>query len=393
MQMKRWLYILLLMALTSGGACSRKEVVPEPVGRVTLTFRTGGIATRAETPGDGNVADGGGVYATKDGSDILHPDIHIFIFDWDTGVLKKHFGDNGNVRTTPGDADGAVGEDYDYDSENHTSKYMSIGFDFDEEGVYSVYALANINGGDGNLDISLPDLATVTASDLDALVVSLTSGDSPVIGERMPLTAKGKLNVERGIGKYNGYVELELHRCVNQVQFIFRNLTKNELDLYNCQITLKDMNTSQGWLFERDPDFVSLGDGDDAGDLDDNYGNYSSGTKDLTDIPGTDNPATPADEREVTYFANPVRFFPSVAPMQSVPSSGQRYLCDISFQVGGKNKSFTNLPIHTPKSLDITSLKRNQYLQVVTTVAQGENVSFNFKVVEWVTHSATVEFN
>lgn len=391
MQMKRWLYILLLMALTSGGACSRKEVVPEPVGRVTLTFRTGGIATRAETPGDGNVADGGGVYATKDGGGILHPDIHIFIFDWDTGVLKKHFGDNGIARTTPGDVDGAVGEDYHFDAGNSTSKYMSIGFDFTEEGVYSVYALANISGTGGNLNI--PSLASVSnASDLEAMVVSLTYGDSPVIGTRMPLTAKGKLHVERGIGKYNGYVELELHRCVNQVQFIFRNLTKDELNLYNCQITLKDMNTSQGWLFERDPDFVSSGDENHDG-KDDNYGNYSSGAKDLTGIPGTDNPATPADEREVTYFTNPVRFFPSVAPMQSVPSSGQRYLCDISFQVGGKNKSFTNLPIHTPKSLDITSLKRNQYLQVVTTVAQGENVSFNFKVVEWVTHSATVEFN
>ena len=139
-----------------------------------------------------------------------------------------------------------------------------------------------------------------------------------------------------------------------------------------------------------------MGDGNDD-KKDDNYRNYTSATADVTGI---------EDQGEKAFFANPVLFLPSVAPVQAKPSKGQRYLCDISFRIQkeGKvyssgdattyiNKSFTNLPVHTPKSLDITSLIRNQYLQIVTTVSKGLDVSFNFKVNEWEEHKEYVTFD
>ena len=385
----------LVLVLLAGAACDR-ERVPATDGEVAISFQVGDPDTRAVSPGDGNLADGGGIYCTKVAGPpvVLTPDLYIFICDWETGALVKRY---------PGDADldshedGTVDENSDWSDGKST--YLTISFPFNGEGTYSVYALANVGGGDSNLTLPTAlDLDAVdNASDLDAMIVSLASSSIDV-GSRMPLSAKGFLTVEKGQkeGKYNGYVKLQMLRCFHKVQFSFKNLTGSELGLYNCQITFKDLNVQQGWLFPASPDFKEMGDGNDD-DKDDNYRDYTSATADLTGI---------ADKGERDFFASPVLFMPSVAPTQTKPSKGQRYLCDISFRIQkeGKvynsadastytEKSFTDLPIHTPKSLDITSLNRNQYLQIVTTVSKGMNVSFNFKVNEWVEHKEYVHFD
>ena len=397
MMYRKFIQLLgMTLILLAGAACSREEV-PAADGTVTINFRVGDADTKAVSPGDGNVADGGGIYCHRAAGPpvVLTPDLYIFICDWETGALVKRY---------PGDADDDGNEDGNVDPDSDwadsKSTFLSVSFPFNVEGTYSVYALANVSGGDSNLNLPdiLTTLATVTnASQLDALLISLAAS-APDVGSRMPLSAKGSLNVVKGLtgDKYNGYVELQMLRCFNKVQFSFKNLTGSELNLYNCQITLKDLNVQQGWLFPTSPDFAPTGEDENSDGKDDNYRDFTSGIVEVTGI---------AQEGEKSFFANPVVFLPSVAPSQTHPSKGQRYLVDISFRVpktdvydSGNSatydeKSFTNLPIHTPKSLDIKSLERNQYLQIVTTVSKGETVSFNFRVKEWEEHTEYVTFD
>jgi hypothetical protein len=397
MMYKKFIQLLgMALILLAVAACSR-EAVPATDGEVTISFRVGDVDTKAVSPGDGNVADGGGIYCHRAAGPpvVLTPDLYIFICDWETGALVKRY---------PGDADDDGNEDGNVDPDSDwadsKSTFLSVTFDFDVEGTYSVYALANVSGGDSNL--TLPSASALTAitnaSQLEALLISL-SDPTPNVGSRMPLSAKGSLNVVKGLvgGKYNGHVELQMLRCFNKVQLSFKNLTGSELNLYNCQITFKDLNVQQGWLFPTSPDFVATGEDENSDGKDDNYRNYTSAIADVTGI---------AHEAERSFFANPVVFLPSVAPTQTKPSKGQRYLVDISFRIPKEEqtynagnsatyyeKSFTNLPIHTPKSLDIKSLGRNQYLQVLTTVSKGLDVSFNFRVKEWEEHTEYVTFD
>ena len=384
----------MALALLIGAACSKEER-PSEVGTVSISFRVGDPATRAETPGDGNVADGGGIYCTREAGSpvVLTPDLYIFICDINTGAVVKRY-------LSDGTGEGAVDPDSNW-SDGNKSTFLSIRFPFNNAGTYSVYALANVGGGDSNLTLpSAGDLASIpNASSLDALFVSLSASTLDV-GSRMPLSAKGVLTVEKGLNdnKYNGHVELEMLRCVNKVQLSFENLTGAVLNLYHCQVTFKDMNVQRGWLFPTNPDFVTMGDSEDEGDLDDNYRDYTSAPRDVTGI---------VEKDTVPFFTSPVLFLPSVAPMQTAPSKGTRYLCDVSFRIQKDSsipynsedestytqKSFPNLPIHTPRSEDITALGRNQYLQIVTTVSKGESVSFNFKVKEWDAHTETIHFD
>lgn len=371
------LILLLCAVLLCGPACKRIE---DPAGgTVTLTFRAGEPSTKAQTPGDGSVADGGGIYCTQAGETVT-PDLVIFIFD-DDGTVLKHY-----------PADGTLVES-DYDSGHATTLSVSFGSSGWEDGAYSVYALANL-GSNGNLDI--PDLSSIsTISDLQDLQLGISSGTSPQVGDRMPLSASGTLHVAKGLyDKYNGLLELEMLRCVAKVQMTFKNLTGDPLTLTNCSVTFKDMNTKKAWLFQREPDFVELG---GSGTKDDNYGNYASAAADIADlsaIPYLDDPLTDTvDERDRDVFTNPLLFFPSTAPKQTSPSAGYRYLCDISFRVNSTNKSFTNLPIHDEYTHDIPVLKRNQYLQIMTTISRGMDVSFNFFVKNWDEHTESVIFN
>lgn len=376
--MTRKEFILLLsLVLLFVAACGRVE---EPSGGdVVLTFRVGEPATKANTPGDGDVADGGGIYCTKVGDEVT-PDLVIFIFNED-GTLRKRY-----------PTDGVLAES-DYDGGHATTLSISFGSSGWEDGAYEVFALANIGGTGGNLDI--PDLSSITSiTHLDNLQMGISSGTAPQVGDRMPLSASGTLHVAKGLyDKYNGLLELEMLRCFAKVQLTFRNLTGELLTLTNCSVKFKDMNTQKAWIFPREPDFVTLG---GSGTKDDNYGDYTTvaaNIPSLSSIPFTDNLLTDDDERDRDVFVSPILFFPSIAPKQTVPSAGNRYLCNISFNVGTAAKTFTDLPIHDEFTQDIPVLKRNQYLQILTTIAKGTNVSFNFFVKNWEEHNESVTFN
>ena len=381
---KKGLILLLGAAVLLGTACRRIE---EPAGgTVTLTFRVGEPATKAVTPGDGNVADGGGIHCTKV-ADVVTPDLVIFIFD-EGGTLKKRYPNDGDLVES------------DYDSGHATTLSVSFGSyaaDGWTDGIYTVFALANINITGTGSNLAIPDLSGISSiTDLEDLQLGF-SGTAPSLGTtnpRMPLSASGTLYVAKGVNnKYNGLVELEMLRCFAKVQLTFKNLTGDPLTLTDCQVTFKDMNTQKAWLFPQDPDFVQLG---GSGTKDDNYGDYATVSTDisnLANIPATDNPATDADERERAAFVSPLLFFPSIAPMQTQPSSGNRYLCDISFKVNDVQKIFTDLPIHDVYARDIPALKGNHYLQIMTTICKGTDVSFNFVVNNWEERHESVLFN
>ena len=378
--MIRKVLILLLISVTLFGAAC-KRIDEHAGGPVTLTFRVGDTATKAETPGDGNVADGGGIFCTEEAG-IVTPDLVIFIFNED-GTLRKRY---------PGAGSTLV--ESDYASGHATTLSISFGSTGWEDGAYTVFALANIAGTEGNLD--MPDLSSITSiSQLENLQLGIVSGTSPNVGDRMPLSASGTLHVAKGLyEKYNGLLEMEMLRCFAKVQLTFKNLTGEDLTLSNCQVTFKDMNTKKAWLFPRDPDFVELG--IVSGTKDSNYGDYATVAGDIADlsaIPYTDNPATDDDERDRDAFVSPILFFPSIAPKQTVPSSGSRYLCKIYFKIGSTAKTFDNLPIHDNYTQDIPELKRNQYLQIMTTISKGTDVSFNFYVKNWDEHHESVIFN
>ena len=384
--MRKGLILLFAAVVLMGAACRRVEE-PAAGSDIVLTFRVGESATKAVTPGNGNVADGGGISCTKVGN-VVTPDLVIFIFNED-GTLKKRYPTTGDLVES------------NYDSGHATTLSISFGSTSSDgwaDGAYPVFALANIAGTGGNLDI--PNLNSISdITDLANLQLGY-SGTAPSLGTtapRMPLSASGTLYVAKGLyNKYNGLLELEMLRCFAKVQLTFKNLTGEVLTLSNCSVTFKDMNTKNAWLFPRDPDFVASGDTTPADGKDDNYGNYTTVAAEmasLSSIPKLDDPATDEDERERDAFAAPLLFFPSIAPKQTTPSAGNRYLCNISFTYGGETKNFENLPIHDAYTQDILELKRNQYLQILTTIGKGSNVSFNFFVKDWDEHKETVIFH
>lgn len=404
---KRVFIILFCGALVlgAGAACSTVEQ-PSADGSVTVTFRTGEPATRAGAVGDGAVDDGGGI-AVSEGV----PDLIILIADAESGIIKKRYAPlaTDGVTITPS-----------LPGTNATE--VSASFTWGNtpgEGVYTVYALANIHGM-GNLSIAEgePDWATMgNVSGLDDLqFAALSDNTKPeVAGYRMPLSAKGTLEVRKNAStsKYNGLVELKMLRCVAKVQLHFKNLTGEVLNLYDCKLTLHDMNPSTGYLFPHDPDFVSG-----------SYRDHTTAGKNLLKIGKTESPkqgdvdgrmlmgdydaGPPVVDNRTLAALDEVLLFPSTAPWKTTPSKGYRYLCDISFRIPTgetydpsddstyEPKEYFNLPIHDSRSKDILSLSRNQFLQIETTISlKGAefDVSFNFIVNDWVPKTEQVIFH
>lgn len=396
---RKALILFLCAALLGGAACRRIE---QPSGTVTLSFDVGTPATRASEPGDGNAADGGGIFCLKEGG-VVKPDLIVFIADENGAIIKSYDGlsdanDAPTWRLT--ESVGSL-DSNDYDEVNTgASKRINVAFSFNQAGVYSVYAIANVRGEDANFEI--PDLSAVTnVAELENKILSLTSaaisaGQTPAVGDRMPLTARGTLNVYENNSNYNGQASLSMLRCFAKVQFTFKNLTgaAEPLELRHIQVIIYHMNVKQGYLFQSDPDFVVPGSGS-------NYQHFT--WRSWTTSPASDPAFSIARDGTLSLFQTP--FFPSTAPLQSQPSSGNRYLCDISFRVPKSGQtynssqsgtftaySFTNLPIHDALSQDIQALGRNQSLQIETTISAAQ-VSFNFIVQEWTVREEEVFFH
>ena len=155
---------------------------------VTLSFYTGALETRAVTPGDGDVADGGGIYRDGGGN----PDLIILIADAASGTIVKRY---------PGDGD--------LDASSATEAKVTFSFADKAAGNYYVYAFGNAQGlwpmikeGDDDTDdtkiltvsdLTKPDKVPTRAVLEELRFRKLAANVAPeLINGRMPLSAKGE---------------------------------------------------------------------------------------------------------------------------------------------------------------------------------------------------------
>lgn len=326
--------ILLLTTLTvfAGVGCTHESTPIE--SSVVLTFATGNIVTKTgEAEGTAIAIDG------------QVPDLFIAIANSNGQVLATYPDPNNYAELlgTP------------------SSSQISVKFtNFNYNGEFTVYAVANTAGGVWGAPANTAAWQAITsASALDELTFTELTGDNlysvdPDNG-RLPLSAKGTLYVNEA---HNGHADLELLRCVAKIAFKFKNETAQPLTLDKCTVVIKDINPNTGYLFPQTVDTVGT-------------------VRNLNLISSSIGPI--ASGATTTLYGDKL-VFPSIAPARTV---GSRYLCDISFEIQGDPKSFNDLPIHDRQSRDITSLNRNQYLQIETRINKGLNVSFNFVVDDW----------
>lgn len=320
---------------------------------VTFSFYTGAMETRAVTPGDGDVADGGGIYRDGGGN----PDLIILIADATSGTIVKRY---------PGDGDLL--------SSSATEAKIAFSFTDQAAGNYFVYAFGNAQGlwpmikeGDDDTD----DTKILTVSDLtnpakvpnrtvlEALrFKKLDSDVAPeLINGRMPLSAKGELVVSAG---KNGQVRLELLRCIAKVTAEFINNTGEDLDLSNYSNRIVNICPDCGYIIKHpavSPESASMGDLE-ATVLEHNMLHEGSISR--------------------SWYV-----FPSMGP----------FTCNISFTANETDYDFPDLPVTDSKRVDIPCLYRNQQLHIVTRISKGFKVSFNFEVADWEDVAADVQFD
>ncbi len=340
----------LVLALTAGAwACQHQD--PLPTGSVTLTLSAGSFETRSVTPGTTGAADGGAIVVTNG-----DPDLVIAIANASGSIVAWYPDKNGTEEPNSSC----------FSTHSGTSSTQStIRFAGLAAGTYSVWAVANTDGLWGNMRATL--LSCTTSAQLQALCFTeLTGTATPTISQdRMPLSATGTLTVN---ANKNGQVNLELLRCLSKVDFSFKNETSESLTLTSCSVTLQRMNPASAYLFAVNPDFTAA----EGRNL------TLSSAENLVLASGA------------TASLSPALVFPSVAPAQTL---GNRYLCDVSFSIGETSYSFTDMPVHDYRSADILALERNQYLQITTRINNGNQVSFNFQVLDWEPKTEEVFFH
>ena len=335
-------------------SCSKDtEKVTAEGTTVTLSFYTGGMETRATTPGDGDVADGGGIYKDGEGN----PDLIILIADATSGTIVKRYPGEGELL-----------------SSTATEAQVAFSFAGNAAGDYIAYAFGNAQGlwpmikeGDDDNDPSKvlyaedltdPDKVPTRAVLEELRFKKLDANVAPeLINGRMPLSAKGELVVSSG---KNGQVRLEHLRCIAKVTAEFINNTGETLDLDHYSHYIKNICPDNGYIIKH------------------------PAVSPASAVMGTLN-ATVNDHEIVSEssLSHSWYVFPSVGP----------YTCDIHFTVDEKDYTYNDLPVTNNRREDIPSLTRNQHLHIVTRISKGLKVSFNFEVANWEDVSAQVQFD
>lgn len=345
-------YGFLLGCLLLGASCTHEDPVAQ--GCITLTFGTG----MAETKASGGASDGGKIVVDGSGD----PDLIIALVNSSDQIVAWYpheFGTTGNTYTaTPGSHTAST------DADESTITISGPG-----KGTYTVYAVAN-SAAAGLTSVRTALASVTTLTQLEAITLSVAEGQ-PSYPSGMPLSAKGTLSVN---ASGSGQVDLSLLRVVAKVNLTFENKTGDALNLYECTVTLKKMNPSQGYLFHRGKDMVT--------GFDRNL--ILSGSGESIGI--ANNGLTPLTAKLV---------FPSTAPTQAI---GRRYLCDIRFKTApeGEYYTFTDLPVHNSRSEDIPAIERNKSVNIRTTISKkvtDYEVSFNFEVLAWESITQSIEFN
>ena len=347
-------YFAAVVTLACLFSCSKdRENAASEGSEVILSFYTGSMQTRATTPGNGDVADGGGIYL--DGED--NPDLIILIADASSGSIVKRYPNDGELT-----------------SSSATEAKVTFSFAGNEAGNYFVYAFGNAQGlwpmikeGDDDTDdskvISVNDLmnpAKVPNREvLEALRFRKLAADlaPELINGRMPLSARGELEVSSG---KNGQVRLELLRCIAKVTAEFINNTGMDLDLSDYSNRIVNICPDCGYIIKH-PAVSPV--------------SASMGTLEAT-----------VKDYNILHEGSISRswyVFPSTGP----------YTCDISFTANNTDYSFPGLPVTDSKRVDIPCLYRNQQLHIVTRISRGVQVSFNFEVADWDEVEAQVQFD
>ncbi len=383
--MRRYLtYLCCITALLSLFSCTQEEMAEQPQkgGIISIRLATGGLqVTKADTPGDGIVADGGGIYEDGEGN----PDLVILIASNTTGDIVATYPSSGRSGVVNGTC------------KNHSGTDAVLSFDFTtkDAGEYTVYAFGNTAGlwpmtydpSDGSISLSGSQLTTLTtATQVENLrfvaQTRNTNGweeaghendydDGAALQEsRLPISAKAPLSVSAG---KNGEAYLELLRCVAKVTAIIKNNTGETMDLYNYKHTVHNINPNTGYVIPHLDDFIGT------------PGNLVANPCSKYSLPDMTIPISMEGSQAYDWYV-----FPSEGPFN---------IC-ITFtlfknNVGGTEKTYTykNLPVTDWRANDILRLERNQHLTVTTRISKGLTVSFNFQVTPWEKETATVEFD
>lgn len=353
--MKRFLSYGVAALLMLGVFSCKKEETGAATGSVSIRFFTVGIQdTKATTPGNGVVEDGGGI-ALDEGN----PDLVILLANAQGNIVSTYPGNNTSL-------------------ESSSATQAVIQFSSLTQGNYTVYAFGNTRGlwdmtttGDDTITPSgLTNLNTATQVEaLRFKPMDTSNGLSPKEG-RLPVSAKGSLTVSAG---RNGETYLELLRCVAKVTALIKNNTGGALQLFNYMHTVMGISPNSGYVIPHQSDFP----GTPENLVADPCTKFSD--PDYT-IDISDEGSAPYD-----WYV-----FPSQGP----------YTVDISFtlfkdNVGGTQKDYvySNLPVINWRAEDVLQLGRNQHLTVSTYISKGITVSFNFAVNEWETHTEYVTFD
>lgn len=381
--MRRYLtyFCCCISALLGLLSCTQEQQVQHG-GIISIRLATGGLqATKADTPGDGVVADGGGIYL--DGSN--NPDLVILIANNSSGDIVATYPGSGRIGVVNGICT----------DRSSTDAVLSFDFTTKDAGEYTVYAFGNTEGlwamtydpSDASISLSGSQLTTLTsASQVEALrFVAQTrnthgwedSGHeddwddgAALRNGRLPVSAKAPLSVSAG---KNGEAYLELLRCVAKVTAIIQNNTGEAMSLYNYKHTVHNINPNTGYVIPHENDFIGA------------PGNLVANPCSKYNLPDMTIPISTEGSQAYDWYV-----FPSEGPFN---------IC-ITFtlfknNVGGTEKAYTykNLPVTDWRANDILTLARNQHLTVTTRISKGLTVSFNFQVTPWEENTATVEFD
>jgi len=323
---------MAFMALICTVSCKKEAALPVPDGELRILLNTGVIQTRATTPGDGVVSDGGGIYL--DGSNV--PDLVILVTNSSGNIVATYPGANATLQGSP------------------TTTAMSVSISGLSDGPHTVFAFGNTTGlwpMDGCANLT--DLTTATA--VEALQFTALSADTvPTLqNSRLPSSATGTVTVTNG----NGEISLEMIRCVAKVTMEFINKTGAALELDGFQFSLEDLCPDCGYVAYHA--LPSVPAGITYGDIVANIGD---------DVTFADK-----ESKQYVFYV-----FPGTAP-------DGKYLLNASFTANsaGTPSSYIDLPVHDDHAIDIVSLERNQHLHIVTRISKGTTVSFNFEVIDW----------
>lgn len=337
---------ILIFALALVGLVScTEETGPGAPGDITVRVFTGALQTKASTPGDGVVADGGGIaFDTPD-----QPDLKILIANASDDIVARYLGTGSNLQA------GA------------TATQMSVTFSDLTAGNYTVYAFANTSGLwsiAGGVDWT----TVATGAAVEAMEFAPMAGPLAVQNGRLPMSAKGTLTVSSG---GTGEISLQMIRCAAKITMDFVNNTGETLTLYDFSFALKGICPDRGYVLP-----ISLPEVPSS---------TVNGNIENSETSKVEFASTGATKTKSYQFY----VFPSVA-------SGGRYLLDAGFKANSPSASpnaYSDLPVHDDHAVDITSLERNQHLHIVTRISKGLTVSFSFQVMDWTGKTENIIFH